>query len=838
MTRRTLYIFSGLALFVGLALRLHNLGAQSLWYDETVTTYLAQQSIPDLLAHTARDIHPPAYYLMMHAWLSLVSTRPGLEFLAAFPSVAWGMLLLPLTYVVGRRAGLGQAVSLGGMWLAAVAPFHIWYSQEVRMYTLGAALGMLCIWSVLAILRSRDAAAGNRPFSTLAPWLAYVLAASIGLYTLYYFGFLLLALNALVLVVVLDRARRRSVPSQHTRPPVGRWIAAQVVVVVLFVPWLPTAIRQVGNPPVPPWRTPVGLADMLVESLTALGFGQSLPATAGAVAVLGLVVLLVLALVRPWSRRAAGAGRERWVPFFLLGCTLLPLLLIVLVSILLTPLYHVRYLFTYAPTFSLLLALGVAEFVYLRRPLGRALAGGAVVLLVGLSGWSLQQLWTNPTLAADDHRGAVQYLADRWRPGDVIFVNAGYPYTALLTYWDGPVSWRGRLSDFTPDVAAQLRDARGAVIVQMGSVDGDANLGWGLPASDFYAISEPDTRQRLAELRAGQRRLWQYRVYDTVTDPDGVVRANLAEWRRFEDQVFGGEANLRVQGFWGDAASADWGDSVQQVRVGETLTVETPLTTTLPVTAGATLDIPLRWRRSATPPGPALAVSLRLLDAQGTVWAQHDEPIGGSQLDLHQATTVYQPLRLTVPAGTAPGAYRLVLVPYDPQTGQPFAIEAPGITEGEGWELAEVSVQRDEVTLPQPAQAVFGDQVALVAGQSPATTISPGDAIPLDVTWQAQPAFRPEALVVVVQLLDAHGQVAANSEAQPLTGRYGTTAWQPGELVRDRHVLTTPSNIEPGAYRLVVGLYRAGHGERLTTACGLAGLSRCREVDIQAIRVQ
>ena len=76
----------------GFALRLYHLGAQSLWYDETVSAYLASQSIPDLIAHTARDIHPPAYYLLLHLWTRLAGHS---EFALAFFSLAFGLLPHP-----------------------------------------------------------------------------------------------------------------------------------------------------------------------------------------------------------------------------------------------------------------------------------------------------------------------------------------------------------------------------------------------------------------------------------------------------------------------------------------------------------------------------------------------------------------------------------------------------------------------------------------------------------------------------------------------------------------------------------------------------------------------
>jgi hypothetical protein len=148
-----------------------------------------------------------------------------------------------------------------------------------------------------------------------------------------------------------------------------------------------------------------------------------------------------------------------------------------------------------------------------------------------------------------------------------------------------------------------------------------------------------------------------------------------------------------------------------------------------------------------------------------------------------------------------------------------------------------------EVTRPaqppsaQPAQADFGP-LRLVEATTPAAVISPGDAIPLELVWQAAPGFQAEPLVVVVQLLDGDGNVAASLEAEPLGGRYPTTQWQPGELVRDRHALPVPDSITPGDYDLIVGLYRAADGQRLMTSNRPFGVRSTdalvvREIDVR-----
>ena len=52
-------------------------------------------------------------------------------------------------------------------------------------------------------------------------------------------------------------------------------------------------------------------------------------------------------------------------------------------------------------------------------------------------------------------------------------------------------------------------------------------------------------------------------------------------------------------------------------------------------------------------------------------------------------------------------------------------------------------------------------------------------------------------------------------------GEASTQGWTAGELVRDRHSLALPADLRPGAYRLVVGLYRASDRSRFKDSTGL-----------------
>src|SRR5581483_9503317 len=91
----------GAALLVGWTLRLHDLNAQSFWYDEGTSATVAPRAVSTIVANAAADIHPPLYYLSLHAWAPLGGLT---EFGLRFPSVLVGTLTLAFTYRLGRDA--------------------------------------------------------------------------------------------------------------------------------------------------------------------------------------------------------------------------------------------------------------------------------------------------------------------------------------------------------------------------------------------------------------------------------------------------------------------------------------------------------------------------------------------------------------------------------------------------------------------------------------------------------------------------------------------------------------------------------------------------------------
>ncbi len=774
-----------LAIIGGFALRLYRLGAQSLWYDETVSLLLAHKSLPALTAHTARDIHPPFYYYLLHFW---IRTAGDSEFSAAFLSLWFGVLLLALTYWFSRRL-LGENIASIACILAALSPYQLWYSQEVRMYTLGACLGLLATDFLFRSL--------NEPHH-LRNWFLYSLMAALGLYTLYYFAFLLATLALFSLWAGFKRWGRG-----YLLP----WAGAQALALILYSPWLGIALRQVTDPPVPPWRSFTPLPQVLILSWSTFSFGHSMePVRVWPFLLLTFVLYLIGVKLKNGLDRYGLSPMERSALIVLY--TFGPLALIQGLSYL-TPLYHPRYLFPFSPPFYTALASGLAS---LRRREAKALS---FIAIVAVSGWSTFRMHFDPKFASDNHREAVRFLEERLRAGDAILINAGYVYPVLSYYYRGPMGWLGRLVDYDALV-------NGPVFLQTGSIGGSKSLGWGNPEADFYPTTEEETARALKKVFAHHPRVWVYRCYDTVVDPGGFIRRWLDEHGlKFEDALFAGESYIRVQGYFTRYLPPY--SSRAEVVFGDSLELEGFSILDNEVEAGKGIEVALYWR-ALKPIHEDYKVSLRLYTEAGKLLTQADELPAGSLYTSSRwplGQIIYHPMKITVPPGTPPGSYYLDLVVYSTDSMAPLPVqnEKWGV-QGVKMRLGKVKVLRPSglVTppeLPRKVRADFGGLVELRGVGGIPEKLRAGEALQFKVLWHALSSPLPD-LVVFTQLLDSKGTPVVIREAMPADNLYPTSQWEKGEFILEEIKFYVPGSIPSGRYRLIMGLLRADTREILT----------------------
>jgi 4-amino-4-deoxy-L-arabinose transferase-like glycosyltransferase len=287
----------GAIVLAALGLRLFELTGQSLWYDEGVSAYMTPRSFAEIAAATSVDIHPPLYYWLLSVWA--VPFGPGEAALRGF-SVLLGTLMVWVTWGLGRSL-TGPAVGLAAAALLAISPLAVQYSQEVRMYAQAGLLAAASSWAALALLRAiLGETASRRRLILLA--VGYGLLAGGLLYTHYYGSLVIVAQQVWVGLMLVQTRRWRIVPW---------WALGSGLAALLFLPWLPVALRQAGyypglGSPQPAWALILDAVNVLSIGIATTRFAFR----AGLAPFLGLAVLGVVRLAKESPTPQPAARRD------------------------------------------------------------------------------------------------------------------------------------------------------------------------------------------------------------------------------------------------------------------------------------------------------------------------------------------------------------------------------------------------------------------------------------------------------------------------------------------------------------------------------------------------
>jgi hypothetical protein len=207
---------------------------------------------------------------------------------------------------------------------------------------------------------------------------------------------------------------------------------------------------------------------------------------------------------------------------------------------------------------------------------------------------------------------------------------------------------------------------------------------------------------------------------------------------------------------------------------------------------------------------------LRLVGPDGAVELEMVAPAIPDVMSWLPGQIVSQSLTLHTSNEISQGAYDLRLSLRGPGEMNVWALyKNNDLNPLDSIPLGYVSIS-EPVSLAEiiPVGARFGEQIDL-SGYTLNDDFSPGgEAIELTLYW-APTGVPPEKYVVFVHLLDQAGQFVTGHDSQPAEGRFPTTAWLPGDLITDQHLMVLDSGLPGGTYQLYAGLYLPDSGERL-----------------------
>jgi hypothetical protein len=89
----------------------------------------------------------------------------------------------------------------------------------------------------------------------------------------------------------------------------------------------------------------------------------------------------------------------------------------------------------------------------------------------------------------------------------------------------------------------------------------------------------------------------------------------------------------------------------------------------------------------------------------------------------------------------------------------------------------------------------------------------------LALVWETE-AYLEQDYTVFVHLRDAEGETVAQGDGPPLNGAWPTSQWPTGYPLHDVHAIPLPDAMQPGDYRVVVGLWEPATGLRVPLTTG------------------
>jgi len=203
-------------------LRFKQLTFQSLWLDELVTVNHTLKGLKYLLKNlTHFDNMPPFHYILLWIWTSIFGNN---EYTTRALSAVIGIIGVIAIYYLAKEI-FSKTVGLYTALILSVTTFHIYYSQEVRSYSL---LFLTAIMSYLFLVKQIK-------LPSLKNSLMYTIFTALLIYT-HYFGLFIVMSQVVFLLFSIFEIKKKTKLLKYQS-------LSFLAVGILYIPWTPVVLK-------------------------------------------------------------------------------------------------------------------------------------------------------------------------------------------------------------------------------------------------------------------------------------------------------------------------------------------------------------------------------------------------------------------------------------------------------------------------------------------------------------------------------------------------------------------------------------------------------------------
>jgi uncharacterized membrane protein len=277
--------FFWIILLFAIGVRILGIASRPIWYDEAIAILSASESpramvhgtlAPDMSGNAA-NVHPLLYYFFLWGWMWL--WNDGIVVVRIL-SILISLGAVVFAYAISRDL-FDERMAMLAMFLMALSPFQIHYSQEIRMYAL---MSTLLLGSAWFCIRGTIAIEQGRIKYSLIWWVFFAIFAALAQYT---HNLSVFFLAALFFTPILWRNWRASIAI----------LAASLLAMLLYAPWLVQLFRQLDKVSTSYWVEVPALSRFLT---TILVFVSNLPLL-GVSFIIGLFSAIFVFILAVWQ---------------------------------------------------------------------------------------------------------------------------------------------------------------------------------------------------------------------------------------------------------------------------------------------------------------------------------------------------------------------------------------------------------------------------------------------------------------------------------------------------------------------------------------------------------
>lgn len=389
-------------LLIGLFLRVYDLSNESLWLDEGYSIIFANLNLSQIFF--LPETNPPLYYIILHWWINLFGDS---EFFVRFPSVIFGFLSIFMVYKVGNQI-FDKDVGILSSLLLGLSVFHIHYSQEARTYSLSVLLTLLSIYFFIKLLRKKS-------YTVL---FGYILYSTLLIYSHIYGLFIIISQNIYIIALFL-------LSKETYKLNLKRWILIQIILIILFIPWVNIFITQTLNVVQSGFWIPMPSLSSIMKSFIRYSGSKLLFWLFMILSLFSIMTYEKISGNITWKNMFKSIESYRWkirllntdMIFLLVVWLLTPIILPFIISRFSTPIYFTKYTIVASLPFYILVSKGINNIrhKYLKLIVISVVIVFSLVYIRGYYNKINKEQW----------RDVANYIDTNANNGDLLLFNSG-----------------------------------------------------------------------------------------------------------------------------------------------------------------------------------------------------------------------------------------------------------------------------------------------------------------------------------------------------------------------------------------------------------------------------